>query len=143
MAMHESDESVFNMAMAYLKRIDILLYKCQDAARAQDIDRWRSELRAVWRELSVKIKPEEEKDILGDPDKDIPIKELLDKYIKPEEATFRSIDILANNQEIKSLYKSKILHLLDALDIKMRRKLQERGMLLPNRADPRFAILER
>jgi len=35
------------------------------------------------------------------------------------------------------------LFLLDKLEIKIRRKLQERGMLLPSKADPRFAILER
>lgn len=140
---HESEESVFNMAMAYLKRIDIILYKCQDAARRQDIDSWRIELRALWRELSVKIKTEEEKDILGDFKTKVNLSRLLDSYIEPEEATFKNVDYIANNIELKMKHKTIILYLLDALEVKMRRKLQEKNMLLPSRADPRFAVLER
>lgn len=131
------------MAMAYLKRIDLILYKCQDAARSQNIDMWRSELRALWRELSVKIKPEEEVLILGDSKKIIDYEILLQNFSKPEEATFRNIDALANRGEFKYKYKQIILYLLDALEVKMRRKLQEKNMLLPSRADPRFAVLER
>jgi hypothetical protein len=140
---HQSEESVFNMAMAYLKRIDLLLYKCQDAARIQDIDKWRSELRALWRELSVKVKPNEEHEILGDPNKKINYNKLIDNFVIAEEANFRNIDALANRGEYKYKYKQIILYLLDALEVKMRRKLQEKGMLLPSRADPRFAVLER
>lgn len=142
--MQQSEESVFNMAMAYLKRIDLILYKCQDAARMQNLDGWRSELRALWRELSVKIKSgEEEKDIVGDPSKPIDYKTLIDNFVKPEEANFRNIDALANRNEFRHRYKQIIFYLLDALEVKMRRKLQEKNMLLPSRADPRFAVLER
>lgn len=143
MTFMEGEQSVFNMAMAYLKRIDQILYFCQQAALSQDIDKWRLYLRALYRELSVKIKPEEEKDIIGDSEKRIPLEKLIDACIKPEEATFMNIDRLSNNAQLKSQYKGTILYLLDALEVKMRRKLQDKGMLLPGRNDPRFAVLER
>jgi len=138
---HESEQSVFNMAMAYLQRIDRLLYKCQEMALSQNVDNWRLHLRGVYRELSVKLNPDEDKDIVGDPSVKINFQTLIDNFIKPEEANFRNIDYLCNNPMIRIKYKTTILYLLDALEVKMRRKLQEKGMLLPSRADPRFAIL--
>jgi hypothetical protein len=141
MPQHESEQSVFNMAMAYLQRLDRLLYKCQEMALSQNIDGWRLHLRGVYRELSVKLNAEEDKDIQGDTAKKIIFKDLLDNYIKQDEANFRNIDAICSVPQFRFRYKTTILYLLDALEVKMRRKLQEKGMLLPSRADPRFAIL--
>lgn len=117
----ESNESVFNMAMAYLKRIDILLYQTQTMANAGDVDGWLNKLRAIERELCVKLKKEEEEEL---------------------ETMFTNI-----NKELtpknRITNKGKIMHNLHLVDKYMRKKLQQRGMLLPNRSDPRFAILER
>lgn len=141
MAEHESDQSVFNMAMAYLKRLDNILYMCQASALKNDIDSWRQHLRAAYRELSVKLDEKEMLDIDGDYDKPFNLKELLDNAIKPEEATFANINRLSNNPQLRQQSKLIILRLLDALDIKIRKQLQAKGMLLPGRRDPRFAIL--
>lgn len=140
---HTSDESVFNMALAYLLRIDKLLYKCQEAAIEQNIDNWRNYLRAVYRELSVKLDPKEKEWINGSPDDKTTIEELLNEYVTEEEATFLNINKLANNIHIRTKHKQKILFLLDALDVKIRSKLQQKGMLLPSKEDVRYAVTKR
>lgn len=143
MSQFKSEESVFNMAIAYLTRIDKLLYRCQEAAINQDIDSWRQNLGGVFRELSVKLNDTEETDIVGDMTKIKDLKTLLDNKITYEEATFANINYLANKQEVKIKYKTIILMLLDKLEIKIRRQLQKKGMLLPSRNDPRYAVLNR
>jgi len=139
----KSEESVFNMALAYLKRIDTLLYFCQEAALKQDKEKWLGYLRAIYRETSVKLKDDEKKEILGDPNEKIDLETLTDKFIEEEEANFKNIYFLMNNPELRTRYEQIILFLLDALDVKLRGKLQKKGMLLPSREDPRFAILKR
>lgn len=143
MAYNQGEESVFNMALAYLARIDKLLYKTQEAAINQDIDQWRIHLRAVYRELAVKLRPEERITILGDRNKVYDLKKLLDLNITDDEATFLNIDRVANNQTLKAKYKYVILYLLDALDVKIRTNLQKKGMLLPSKDDNRFAVTKR
>lgn len=138
-----TEESVFNMALAYLKRIDKLLYLCQKSAIEQDADLWVAHLRGVYRETSVKLKPEEEKDLLGDPLAEINLKELTDNLIKPEEANFKNIYFLLNNPKTKVTQRKVALFLLDALEIKIRKILQKKGMLLPSKEDQRFAITQR
>jgi len=143
MVEHKSEESVFNMAFAYLKRIDRLLYFCQEAGTKQDIDAWLNYLRAVYREVSVKLvineKVNEENDILGTKqDLEMDLNNLTSK-----EANFRNINILINNLQTKNINKSRILFLLEQLDIKLRRQLQKKGMLLPSKDDPMWAVLKR
>lgn len=135
----ESEESVFNMAFAYLKRIDRLLYFCQESGSKQDIDAWLNYLRAVYRELSVKLKDEEEDEILGKKEDGVINLNNLTK----KDATFLKINCLFMDPSVKINNKSKILFLLDQLDVRMRKKLQQKGMLLPSKSDPKFAVLKR
>lgn len=140
---YKSEESFFNMAIAYLMRIDKLLYKCQESAIQQDINGWRQHLRGVYRELSVKLNPDEEEYIEGKIEDVVNLKTLLDKEITYKEATFSNINYLANNPEIYAKYKGIILLLLDKLEIKLRKLLQKKGMLLPSKSDPKYAVLNR
>ncbi len=142
MAYHQSEESVFNFAVEYLKQISECLKMCSYYATHDDADNWTKWLRNLYRQLSIKLKDEEDKEFIGDYEKEINLEELTDNIIEPEEATFRNIYFLMKPQYRKK-YNRQILFLLDKLEIKIRRKLQERGMLLPSKADPRFAILER
>lgn len=139
----QSEESIFNIAVAYLKRIDTLLYMCQQAAISENIEAWYKYLRAVFREASVKIKDKEEEEIVGTTKDKINLDTLLDKNVEEKEATFMNLNILMNNIQVKQKHKRTILFLLDALEIKIRRKLQEKGMLLPSKADVRSAIFEK
>ena len=143
MAQPYQEESVFNMALAYLKRIDILLTLCQQSAFAGDVDSWTKNLRGVYREASIKLSDDEVKEIEGDPKIKIDVKKLLDDTIEKEEATFRNIYFLINNNGLKNKHKRTIMFLLDALDIKLRVMLQKKKMLLPSKDDPRMAIAQR
>ena len=122
MGQYNSEESFFNMAVAYLERIDKLLYKCQESAIGQNIDEWRNYLRALYREASVKLN-------------DVERKEIEDK--------FKLVNNLANNPMSRSVRKQEILYALDLLDIHLRTKLQQKAMLLPSKSDPRYAVLNR
>lgn len=143
MSKFDSEESVFNMALAYLKRIDMLLYKCQEASMAQDIDRWLAYLRGVYRELAAKLSDAEMDEIAGKYNDKFDIDKLTDSNITKQEATFRNIYRLSNDNNMRRKNKSLIFFLLDALEIKIRQKLQAKGMLLPSRSDPRYAVLNR
>jgi len=118
-----SEESVFNMALAYLKRIDYLLWLCQISARRMDVDEWLNNLRAVQREISIKFKDDSES--------------------QPFEDIFKEINPLILNKQFKKTRKQEILLLLHKLEIKMRKFMQKKGMLLPSREDPRFAVLKK
>ena len=137
------EESVFNMALAYLKRIDKLLYLCQQAATQENMGEWIKYLRGVYREASVKLNDYEKKEIVGDYTEKINLKTLTDSIITPEEANFKNIYYLINDPRLKIKNKSTILFLIDALEIKIRGKLQKKGMLLPSKDDPRMAITQR
>ncbi len=135
------EESVFNMALAYLKRIDTLLYLCQQAAMAGHIDNWTNNLRGVYREVSVRLTDIEKEEILGS-NTTINLQTLTDDIIKEEEANFKSVYFLLNNKMYKAKHKKIIMFLLDALEVKLRKKLQKKGMLLPSKKDPTKAIMD-
>ena len=150
--MEYQEESIFNMALAYLKRIDKLLYLCNMSSLNGDILKWNNFLRAYYRELSIKFTDEEKEEIEGKEPFliDINKSETLDnqeqsvlKNLKKDHANFNNINLLINNQRYYNTYRKQILFLLDALEIKLRGKMQEKGMGLPSKDDPRRAITKR
>lgn len=143
MPQERQEDSVFNMALAYLKRIDILLTLCQQSAFIEDIDSWVKHLRGVYREASIRLTPDESTNILGDPNNKINIETLTDFNIQKEEANFRNIYYLMNSPSLKLKNRKIIMFLLDALEVKLRLIMQSRKMLLPNKDDPRMAITQR
>jgi len=118
----ESDQSAFNMGIAYLERINKILYMCQSAAAQNNLDLWLTHLRGLYRELAVKLQEKEEDDVLAD---------------------FKNINLLINDPVKKNSEKNFILYSLDKLEVKLRRYAQKKGMLLPSKDDPRFAVLQR
>lgn len=122
MARFESEESVFNFAVEYLKGIKQSLECCKALAMQHNTRGWINQLRIVYRELSVKTNEEEDEDF---------------------EKLFEETYNLMKDEESEIENHSKIMRRLDALEIKLRKTLQNKGMLLPSKADPRFAILER
>ena len=135
-------ESQFNMAMAYLMRIDKLLYFCQRHAVKEELMEWAKYLRAVYREASVRLGPNEIIDILGNPKEKIDFKKLTDDVIEDHECNFKNIYFLLNNPVYQKRFKTRIMFLLDNLEVKLRRMLQQKGMLLPSKRDPTKAILD-
>jgi len=142
MSQFKSEESVFNFALEYLKQIADALKMCCVYSTNQDVTNWCKWIRVLYRQLSIKLKPEEEADILGDNSKPVDITRLLDNVIDDDEANFKNIYFLMKPEYLIQ-YKQTILFLLDRLEVKIRKMLQQKGMLLPSKADPRFAILER
>ncbi len=134
-------ESVFNMALAYLKRIDKLLYLCQQSAMMGNVDNWTNNLRGVYREASVRLTEDEKDDILGKKYQ-VDVDKLIDSEITNDETNFKSIYFLLNNPTLKIKHKRVIMFLLDGLEIKIRKRLQEKGMLLPSKNDPTKAVMD-
>ena len=153
----KSDESAFNMAFAYLLETHKSLLLCQADARSGNIDGWIMDLRSAYRCLSIKTDPEKEEDweltgfkrVVGE-DGNVTyenhgrvITPENIKSISYEDANFRNLYSIVNNPQLKSSSIMQIKFLLDSLEIKIRRKMQEKGMLLPSKDDPRFAVLKR
>jgi len=121
MAKFETDESAFNFAVEYLKQISESLKMCKYSAQAKDVDYWYDALRTVYRELSVKTNDEEDKEF---------------------EEAFKEITKMLNSDDRYEKH-PEIMYYLDRLEIKCRKTLQQKGMLLPGKSDPKFAVLER
>lgn len=137
-----SSESAFNFALEYLKQISESLKMCSLYSSQDDIFNWTKWLRNCYRQLSVKLEKDEEKNIIGDYSQKLNIEEVINNVEREKHSTFRVIYALSSPEYLKR-GKNISLFLLDALEVKIRQKLQEKGMLLPSKADPRFAILER
>lgn len=122
MEAHKSDQSFFNMGVAYLKRVDAILTMCSIYGSLDDPHKWIRQIRALYRELSIfRLAPEEQKEI------DDSFQELYKEY---------NSGVTRNN-------KGKILLMMDHLEIRLRRIAQEKGLLLPKKDDPRFSVLKR
>ena len=83
------------------------------------------------------------KSVAGDPTVKIDVLTLTDEIIEDKEANLRMISYLINNPRLKITHKRVILYLLDALEIKIRKLAQKKGMLLPSKDDAMFAITRR
>jgi hypothetical protein len=127
MANFNSDESAFNFAIAYLEEISQSLKMCKYASAQGNAKEWYKWLRIAFRESSVKF---------HDGNKNGKKNEIEDFDDK-----FKEINNLIVEEDRTKL--NSILTKLDNLEIKLRRKIQERGMLLPSKSDPKFAVLER
>ncbi|MFA6074033.1 MAG: hypothetical protein WC758_08000 [Candidatus Woesearchaeota archaeon] len=122
MTKFQTEESAFNFAIEYLKDISTSLKMCKQYSSLGNADGWVAWLRIAYRELSCKTNKKEDEDF--------------DNY-------FRTINKLMNNREQRIINRTQILYLLDQLEIKIRKTLQAKGMLLPSKEDPRFAVLQR
>lgn len=122
MANFRTEESAFNFAVEYLKNISKSLDMCKQFASLGNMDGWVAWLRISYRELSCKTNEKEDESFDDD---------------------FREVNKLMNNPSTKIKNRVQILYLLDKLEIKIRKTLQIKGMLLPSKEDPRFAVLQR
>ena len=118
---HTKSESFFNMGVAYLKRIDKILYLCWMNSQSYNVAGWLSQLRALFRELSVKVSEPEQQIIMDD---------------------FKKINSKVNSG-INASNLNELLSSLDKLEIKLRGIAQKKGMLLPGKEDQSRAITQR
>lgn len=122
MARYETQESAFNFAVEYLKSIKQSLDAAKFHAVKQDIDGWYHWLLASYREIS----------LLTDKDED-----------EEFEKSLKEINLLMNNPATRVTQKRQILQMLHSFEMKIRKSMQNKGMVLPKKSDPRFAVLER
>lgn len=115
----QTDPSAFNFAAEYLKHISRTLYLCQLAAIRMDMQLWVSSLRTIYRQLSCKTSKTEDEEF---------------------NAEFKKIYTMINNPRDRRQKRGQIFSDLDTLEITIRKKLQEKGMLLPSKNDPGFAV---
>lgn len=139
----KSEESIFNMAVEYLKEFNNSLKMCKFYSSKNDIDGWLTWLRTAYRELSVKLNETEMESLTGNQREKINIITLTNEIIEEKEATLKNINFLMNNPRFKIIHRKTILYLLDALEIKIRKLAQKKGMLLPSKDDAMFAITRR
>ena len=138
----QSDQSVFNMAQAYLMRIDRLLYITAECQSKRELRKWFNVFRSVYALVKIKFKPEEiEK--LNTKDKEI------DEFFKThpfidlgEQRTFNfNGNIISKpNQPAE---REELYLMIERWQEQILRLADKYGLLLPNRADPRFAVPER
>jgi hypothetical protein len=138
MATEYHEESIFNMAFAYLQRIDKLLYIAGMASMQGDIQTWSKCLNNLFRELSIKLTPEELLEMKGD-DKDL---EHIRKNLN-DCSNLMCMNKFCNSPMYSRKYRKECLSLLSELEMKIRIKMQKKGMLLPSKDDPRRAITDR
>lgn len=117
---HKTGESVFNMGLAYLKRIDTLLNYSAQYSISGDLQNWFQILLALSRELA--------------PFCDNRKKDIDDKVNK------LSVKGLAKANVVEQINLNTQLH---NLEIDLRILMKKKGLLLPSKNDPRFAVLER
>ena len=122
MADFKTQESAFNFAIEYLKDISTSLKMCKQYASLGNPNGWVAWLRIVYREVACKTNNKEDEEF---------------------DEEFRKINKLMNDPKEMHTQRIQILFLLDQLEIKLRKKLQQKGMLLPSKDDPRFAVLQR
>lgn len=120
MGQFDSQESAFNFALDYLKSISNSLEMCKYFCSKNDYREWYKWLRIAFRESSVKIQ---------------------DKDMNDYNDMFKDIVKLINANDTSKV--GEILTKLDELEIKLRKEIQAKGMLLPSKSDPRYAGLER
>lgn len=134
--------SVFNMAVAYLTRIDKLLTQCAFYSCEGNIPAWQKSLRCLYKEVCIKLNDKEIEWIDGDSNQ---LANPRDKNFKVafDNSTFKNINVLMNEKEFEKTKRKETLAMLDIIEQKIRIKMQEKDMLLPGKNDPRFSILER
>ena len=118
----KTDESAFNFALEYLKEISESLKMCKQMCTIGSIDGWINWLRIVYRELSAKTLTKEDEQF---------------------DSEFRKINVLINDPIKRKKERTRIFYMLDGLEIKLRKKLQQKGMLLPSKEDPMFSVLKK
>lgn len=110
-------KSAYYSGSEYLSSINESLIMCKRFAVGKNFDGWLDWLLITYRELSAKTTGEEDKNI---------------------EEKLQEIYPLVNDPLLRKTESGKILNKLHKLEIFLRKKLQEKGMLLPDKEDIKY-----
>ena len=117
---NHSEQSAFNFGVSYLMQIDHSFKMATQASADKDLEGWCSWSRAVFRYLSAKLSTEEDQEFI---------------------TLFNAVYEQINRNGLKRK-RMQIGLLLDEIDRQLKKKLQSKGMLLPSKNDPKYAILQ-
>jgi len=120
------EQATFNMAVAYLKRIDYLLNTANSCSMNDDLPAWFKTLKAIYREIVPKLLEDEEKKI----------KTLIDDTNK----VLNKHGITRVAFPYPQKFYGEIYPKLDELDTTLRKLINKKGLLMPKSSDPRFAL---
>ena len=115
---NSESESAFNFAIAYLKQIDDTLRICKTAQITRNKNLWISALHTLHTEISLKMSDDEDDEIFE---------------------KFKTINKDINNAEDDS----RIFTEMMKLEMELRKTIQRKGMALPSKDDPRWAVTKR
>ncbi len=132
-----NDESIFNMALAYLSRIDKLLNLCAMHSIQGNLEGWSKTITSLYREVSIKLSDKEKLELNGDK---VTLKTINLHNLEEGDCTFKNMNALCNNIVYLETFRKQILFMLHHLEMKLRKYMQVKGMLLPSKDDPARAI---
>lgn len=115
---HDKSESAFNFAVAYLKQIDETLKVCKMAQLNKNKDLWISALHTLHTELSLKTSTDEDSEVFE---------------------KFKEINNLMNSNPTNTGILTKLME----LEMHLRKLIQQKGMALPSKDDPKWAVMKR
>lgn len=142
MAKFESQESVFNFAVAYLKKVNELLYIAAEAQGQRDLRRWFDVLRVIGENVYMKFKESEIEELQLMDDK---IEKVFRENQEINFGDYKFVIVMGKARKVPN-YPLEREQLYDMIKLYQRRilKLADKyGLLLPGKSDPRFAVLER
>ena len=142
MADFRSDESAFNFAVAYLKRVNELLYIAAESKGQRDLRRWFDVIRVIFGEVNIKFKPEEIKAIQ---EQEETIKKEFREKPDINLGDYKEVIVKGKGVKIPNcpLEREKLFIMIENYEYTIKKLADRYGMLLPSKSDPRFAILER
>jgi abortive infection bacteriophage resistance protein len=111
-------QSAFNFAVAYLTQIDKTLSICKHAQLSTNKTLWLSALHTLHTELSLRTTNGEDEEIFE---------------------MFSEINTLINDDSTNTSILTKLMK----LDMHLRKIIQSKGMGLPSKDDPRWAVMKR
>ena len=141
MADFSGGESAFNFAVAYLQRVNELLYIAAEAKGQRDLRRWFDVLRVVYGEVNIKFNAEEMKslELLEDE-----IKKVFKEHPDINAGDYKELIIRGRTVKIPNYPREReaLYKLITSYEYKIKKLADVYGMLLPGKKDPRFAILD-
>lgn len=131
--MPEEENSKFNIAVAYLMRLNKMLGLCSAYSMQGDLHNWFNTIRAVYREASIYIDEKDEHKFEGTEETNVKLEEPL--VVAKKNATFGSLNLIFNNTMYIKKYPGQMAFLLHHLEIKIRRYVQSKSILVPKHED--------
>lgn len=120
----DGDKSAFNMGIATLKRIDLLLDKCRSYRESNDFSNWFRTLKSIKMELH----PFAYRD-----------KDYKEKVLDLEDSCNNLINVYETNHNLSN--KKKLGVTLELLELNSRNKLFDHDLLMLTKGDPSRALL--